>query len=331
MVDLFIEAARLGEAGEKAALATIIGTSGSVPRHVGAKMLVRADGSIVGTIGGGRIELEVTEAARKVAAGEPAQLLEKHLGHDLAMCCGGAMQVWIEPLGASCWKALDEVGRRRRRRLPSALVTQLGGAGGKDVLGDDESLRTRKARRAGDRFVEPVVPAERLVLFGGGHVAQATAPVAARVGFEVVVCDDDESFASLERFPGAVLVHSFDVRDVDRELAPFGPGDFAVVLTRDHAIDQEIVERLIGRADLTYLGLIGSQGKVGRFRKRIVAKGIVDERGFARLRAPVGLDIGAETPEEIAISIVGELVRERARARAGEKEETPWRTSGQQR
>jgi xanthine dehydrogenase accessory factor len=315
--DIFQEASRLGVVGERAALATVVATTGSVPRHAGAKMLVRADGSLVGTIGGGRIELDVIAEARDVAGGAPARLVERHLVHDLAMCCGGTMHVFIEPLDGARWKALEEAGRRRRRRVPSALITQLGSPGGKDVVADDECLRTREARRDGDRFVEPVFPPERVVLFGGGHVAQATAPLCAAVGFEVVVCDEDESFASPERFPEALLLHSFDLRDVARDLAPFGPGDFAVVLTRDHALDQAVVEALLVRDDLTYLGLIGSRGKLGRFKKRILAKGIADEARFARLHSPVGLDIGAETPEEIAVSIVGQLILERARSRKG--------------
>ena len=314
-MDLFLEAARLGEVGERAALATVVRTAGSVPRHAGAKMLVRPDGALVGTIGGGKLELEVIEEAKRVAGGEPARLVQRHLVRDLAMCCGGSMDVWVEPLDGARWKALAEVARRRHRRVACALVTSLASPGGKDVLAEDECLRTGTARREADRFVEPVFPPERLVLFGGGHVALATAPLAAQMGFEVVVCDEDETFASAERFPQSRLVHSFEVAEVADELKPFGTGDFAVVLTRDHAVDQAIVEALIGRDDLTYLGLIGSQGKVGRFKKRILAKGIADESRWARLHAPVGLDIGAETPEEIALAIVAELVRERASTR----------------
>ena len=115
-MDLFLLAARLGEVGERAALATVVHTTGSVPRHPGAKMLVRADGGITGSIGGGKIELEVIEAARTVAAGEPARLVTRHLVHDLAMCCGGSMEIWVEPLDGARWKALAEAGRRRTAR-----------------------------------------------------------------------------------------------------------------------------------------------------------------------------------------------------------------------
>jgi xanthine dehydrogenase accessory factor len=319
-VDLFLEAARLGETGVEAALATVVATSGSVPRHAGAKMLVHADGSIVGTIGGGKVELETIEAGREIARGAPPRLLTRHLVRDLAMCCGGTMEVWVEPLDAARWKALDEARRRMGRRQTSVLVTAIDVPGGKDVLADDECLRTRRARRVDGRFLEPILPPDRLVLFGGGHVARATAPLAAAVGFEVIVCDDEETLASAARFPDATLIHSFDVREVARELQPFGPGDYAVVLTRDHALDQELVEALIARDDLSYLGLIGSVGKVSRFEKRLLAKGVIDAARWARLHAPVGLDIGAETPEEIAISIVGELVKKRGARRTTQAE-----------
>ncbi len=149
------------------------------------------------------------------------------------------------------------------------------------------------------------------MLFGAGHVARALAPLAAAVGFEVVICDDDDVYASEDRFPGARLLPTFDAREAARELAPFGPDDYVIILTRDHAVDQAILEELLPRAEITYLGLIGSRGKLGRFRRRLDGKGIGDEAAWARLHCPVGLDLGAETPEEIAVAVVAELVRAR--------------------
>jgi xanthine dehydrogenase accessory factor len=313
MIDVLREAARAGAEGAAVALATVIRTGGSTPRHPGAKMIVAADGAITGTIGGGKIELEVAEVGASVAAGEGARRVTKHLGHDLAMCCGGSMDVWVEPLDAPRWKALAEAARRREARATCVLVTALDvvGGGGKDVLGDHPCLAARRPVVDGDRLYEPVFPTPRLVLFGAGHVARAIAPLAATVGFELVVCDEDERFAAAERFPGARLVHTFDPRDLPAELGAFGAGDHVIILTRDHALDQAILEQLLARRDLPYLGLIGSRGKLGRFRKRLEAKGIGGEADWARLRSPVGLDIGAETPEEIAVAVVAELVRAR--------------------
>jgi xanthine dehydrogenase accessory factor len=258
-MDVLAEAARLGRDGKPAALATVLRTSGSTPRHAAAKMVVGPGGILVGTVGGGRIEHEVTEVARRVAAGGAPVRIERNLGHDLAMCCGGKMDVYVEPLDEARWKPLGEAARRRDRRLPCALVTALDGSG-KDVLAEDDVLRARRPRLEDGRFIEPVLPSERLVLFGSGHVAHALAPLAARVGFEIVVCDDDDRFATPERFPGARLVPSFDASEVARELAPFGADDHVLIVTRDHAVDQALLEQLLPLTGLTYLGLIGSRG-----------------------------------------------------------------------
>jgi xanthine dehydrogenase accessory factor len=264
--DVFAELLALRRAGTPCALATVVRTTGSTPRHAdarrAARMVVTADGRTFGTVGGGRIEKEITDAAvALLATGADARptLLRYHLTHELAMCCGGEMEV----------------------------------------------------------FVEPMVPEPPLVVCGGGHVARAVVPLAARVGFAPIVVDDLEELAAPDRFPEATrIVDSFDVRDWDG--VPLDERTYALIVTRDHAQDQALLEQLIGR-DLAYLGLIGSRRKIAMFKQRLLAKGVCDEERFARLHAPVGLDIGAETPEEIAIAIVAELVRVRA-ARRPKKE-----------
>ena len=150
-------------------------------------------------------------------------------------------------------------------------------------------------------------------MFGLGHVAKHLGPLLAGLGYAVIVCDDGETGATDAQPAWATrLVESFDLREVEREVGGFGPGDSLLIVTRDHAIDQQLLEQLIGREDLGYLGMIGSRGKVGRFRKRLEAKGLLEgaaaEARWSRLRAPIGLDLGAETPAEIAIAIAAELV-----------------------
>jgi xanthine dehydrogenase accessory factor len=187
--------------------------------------------------------------------------LRYHLTHELAMCCGGEMEV----------------------------------------------------------FVEPMVPEPPLIVCGAGHVAHAVVPLARSVGFAPIVVDDFDELNTAERFPDATLrIDSFDVRDW-KGLA-LDDNTYALVVTRDHAQDQALVEQLIGR-ELAYLGLIGSRRKIEMFRQRLVAKGVCDEARFARVHAPVGLDIGAETPEEIAVAIVAELIRVRAARRPPKKRE----------
>ena len=291
------------------ALITVIDATGSVPRRPPAKMLVGTDGSQVGTVGGGRLEAAAIEAAAAVASGRTgASRLRLRLAVDLGMCCGGEVELWLEPLGDECRAVLAEVARRRAGRKRSALATWLDGRG-KEILCDDASLATRRPRLEENRFVEPVLPPERLLLFGGGHVARAVAALAATVGFEVTVCEEDGGLAAADRFPDARVLPTYDADEVARALAPLGRGDFAVVLSRDHALDQAILEKLLPRA---YLGMIGSQGKVDRFRKRLEARGPVDPELWNRLHAPVGVAIGADTPEEIAVAIVAELIATRA-------------------
>lgn len=251
---VLLAAAKKNAAGERCVLATVVATKGSTPRKPGARLLVlgAGDEAPIGTIGGGRIEHEIIEAARALlhASGDDAhtpKLVRFHLTHDLAMCCGGEMDVFLEPLG-------------------------------------------RKTR---------------VVLVGGGHIHQALAPILLSVGFEVTVVDDLEELASEARFPGARLVSAWDPRTWG---VPFGDDTLVVVATRDHAVDQDVLEALAKHGpDVRWVGVVGSEGKLGRFRKRLLARG-VDEAFVKRLRGPVGVAIAAETPAEIAVSIAAELV-----------------------
>jgi xanthine dehydrogenase accessory factor len=258
VIDLFGEIVRLHNSGAACVLATVVRTAGSTPRKASARMLVLAEGRVIGTIGGGRVEKEVTDAAVALlaqgAAARPT-LLRYHLTRELAMCCGGEMEV----------------------------------------------------------FVEPLVPASPLVVCGGGHVAHALVPLARRCGFAPIVVEEAAEVASPARFPDATrIVDSFDVRDWKD--VPLDAGSYVVIVTRDHAQDQALLEQLValpeGR-EPGYLGLIGSRRKVEMFKQRLSARGVDPER-LARLHAPIGLDIGAETPEEIAIAIVAELIQVRA-------------------
>ncbi len=254
-VDVIHACADARRRGRAAVLITVVRTGGSTPRKSAAKMLVYRDGTD-GTIGGGRVELEAIEAARALLgegyAARPA-LRRWHLTHDLAMCCGGEMEV----------------------------------------------------------FMEPMLPTARLFVCGGGHVGRALAPIAAQLGFAVQVVDDLDENLRAERFPeGTSLCDTFDVAS----WPALSEDDYVVVVTRDHAIDQRLMEALLPRP-LAYLGLIGSRRKIALFKERTVARGL-DAALWERVRAPIGLEIGAETPEEIAVAIAAELVAVR-RARRG--------------
>lgn len=312
---LFAQVLAALDEGRGVALATVTATRGSTPRHVGARMAVLDDGRTIGTIGGGRIEVEVVAAAAEVAAGGPARRVEHHLVRDLAMCCGGAMALVVAPAAPSR-AALEGALAAWRRREPAVLTTRVDDAalGAMTVApaGAAEAARWRRPAVDGDELREGIGAPERAVLFGCGHVARALGPLLPPLGFEVVVCDDGDTGALATPPPWAEhVVESFDVGDLERAVGPLGAGDHVLIITRDHAVDQRLLEALIGR-DLGYLGMIGSRGKVGRFRKRLEAKGL-DLSRWPQLHAPIGLNLGAETPEEIAVAIAAELVALRRR------------------
>lgn len=317
--DVFAQALRAVDAGRGVAIASVIGAHGSTPRHLGARMAVTSDGEQWGTVGGGRIEQLVVEAAREVAGGAAPRVVRQHLVRDLAMCCGGSMEVVLTPAAPSR-ATLAQLASL----APQVLMTPL----------DGEPLAVRSPR-AGDppphqpaildgMMVERVGATERAILFGLGHVARHLGPLLANLGFTVIVADDGETGATGDPPVWASAVHeTFDPAEVERLVGGFGPEDHVLIITRDHAIDQKLLETLITRDTIGYLGMIGSRGKVGRFRKRLDARGLLEgEEGaarWARLRAPIGLDLGAETPEEIAIAIAAELVvRRRCAGRVGD-------------
>ncbi|MEZ4402872.1 MAG: XdhC family protein [Kofleriaceae bacterium] len=299
-------------AGRGVALATVIGVGGSTPRHLGARMAIVDDGRTFDTIGGGRIELEVSTVGAEVAAGAPARRVRHHLVHDLGMCCGGWMELVIAPAQADVLAAVVAAAR------PQVLTTAL--ADGHQHLEEAGPTDGRAPHVTATHLRELIGVTARAVVFGAGHVGRALAPLLAGLGFEVTVCDDDDTGALAAPIAGATrVVDSFAVADVERALGPLGAGDHVLVVTRDHAVDERLMLELLPRP-LGYLGMIGSRGKVGRFTKRLAARGIAPAR-WAGVHAPIGLDLGAETPAEIAVAIAAELV---ALRRRGHTRIAPW-------
>lgn len=231
--------------GGRGALATVIRTGGSTPQIAGARLLLRPDGSLVGTVGGGAIEHAVVQALREcVRSGRP-EILTKDLAHDLGMCCGGRMEV----------------------------------------------------------FVEPIEGTPRLIVFGAGHVGAAVAKLARELGFRVLVVDAREELNDEARFPGCERLLD-EPRETAAALAPT-EHDHLLVTTYDHRLDEEALDTF-ARLPHRYLGVIGSKRKILRILERIEARSSLPP--LDRVYAPVGLDLGAVTPAEIAVSILAELV-----------------------
>ena len=257
-MDLFEEIVKLRRAGRRAALATIVHTNGSIPSYESSRMLVRDDGSIAGTIGGGCVEAEVWAAAKEVMQNEAPRKMVFNLNHeatyDNGLICGGTLEV----------------------------------------------------------FVEPILPQPMLYLFGCGHVSMAVAKAAANVGFAIGIADDREAFANRERFPMAHEIHT-SYEDAFAKIQP-NAASYLVIVTRGHKEDMRVLSWAV-RTDARYIGMIGSKRKVLSVYKALEQDGYRPEE-FQRVYAPMGLEIGALSPEEIAVSIVAELIAVRRNAAA---------------
>ncbi|HEY2351182.1 MAG TPA: XdhC family protein [Candidatus Acidoferrum sp.] len=255
-MDVFEEIITMRRAGIRGALATIVHTNGSIPSYESSRMLVREDGSIAGTIGGGCVEADVWAAAKEVMLNETPRKMVFNLNHearyDNGLICGGTLEIFVEPI------------------LPQAVV----------------------------------------VLFGGGHVSMAVASAAGAAGFGISVVDDREAFANQQRFPTALNIYT-SFSDGFEKIVP-GASTYLIIVTRGHKEDMRVLAWAV-RTKARYIGMIGSKRKVLAVYKALANEGYRPEE-FARVYAPMGLDIGALSPEEIAVSVVAELIAVRRNA-----------------
>ena len=255
-MDIYEEIVKLRQEGRRGAVATIVNVRGSIPSFETAKMLVRDDGSIAGTIGGGCVEAEIWQAAREVMESEKPRTLTFNLNQDpkfdTGLVCGGTLDI----------------------------------------------------------FVEPILPPALLYIFGAGHVSVNLYQVARRAGFDVIVVDDREAYANRQRFPEAKEIIA---EDFDRAMAQLSPGEAAylVIVTRGHRDDMRVLRWAV-QTPARYIGMIGSRRKTITIFKELTKEGLSPEL-FKRVHAPIGLDIGAITPEEIAVAITAELIAARRR------------------
>lgn len=316
--------------GERVTLCSVLASSGSAPRGAGAKMAVFEDGSTLGTIGGGAVEQLCTQRALEAMKSGENELSSYELHpndvSDIGMICGGRVTVYFQLFSPQA--AADiAVLRRWREKLDESvdlwLLLALEGERVREfrvlTRGElpqerREDFTTRALWRDG-LYVEPLARAGRVYIFGGGHVGCALVPVLASVGFRVTMYDDRAALAKPERYPGADEVICGSFADISARVH-LTAGDYVVVMTPGHQADYEILTQVL-RSEATYIGCIGSRSKVAKTRERLLSDGF-DEREIARIHAPIGLPILAETPEEIAVSVAAEMIEHRAR-RAGVK------------
>lgn len=247
-MNLYNEIEQLRTNGIDAALCTIVHSKGSTPRKVGAKMLVIADGSIKGTIGGGNLEKEVIKNALVQLKNNEPKLFKHDLLHQHNMCCGGTVEI----------------------------------------------------------FIEPIEKMKKLYIFGAGHTGQALAKIAKVLEFEIFVIDDRKEY--INQLTDVLEINKLNV-DYKKILPklPFDKNTFIVILTYEHEIDRDILAYCIKQPH-QYLGMIGSQRKIEMTKKMFLDAGIATNEQLEKVNMPIGATILAETPEEIAISILAELI-----------------------
>jgi xanthine dehydrogenase accessory factor len=256
MGDIFEEIMRIRSEGRGAALATVIRATGSTPRKEGSKMLVRIDGTIVGSIGGGGLEAQVCSAAMEVIReGRPKVLHFQLTGEEAAevgMVCGGSTDIFVEP-----------------------------------ILG------------------QPI-----LYIFGAGHISISISKIAKMVGFRIVVIDNRTEFANIDRFPEADEIFAQEFSGIFSKLK-INPSAYIVIVTRGHQFDEQVLEWAV-KTEAAYIGMIGSREKKETVFSHLQSKGI-SKNLLEGVHAPIGVDISAETPEEIAVSIVAEIIKVRGK------------------
>ena len=255
-MDIFDEIVRLRKLGQKCAVATIVQVNGSIPSYESAKLLVREDGSMAGTIGGGCVEAEVWNAAREVIETERARTMKFSLGQDAAydngLICGGQLEV----------------------------------------------------------FVEPIVPQPKAYIFGAGHISKSLSKVATMAGFASIIVDNRDTYANTERFPEAEAVHCAEYEEIFPQL-DIRDTSYIIIVTRGHRDDMRVLEWAV-TTQARYIAMIGSKRKVINVIKELQASGM-RPAAFERIHAPMGFEIGAITPEEIAVSVVAEMIAVRRR------------------
>ena len=332
--------------GQDVVLATIVSQSGSTPRTAGTRMLILADGSIVGTIGGGIVEARVIEAAAGMRHGDGPRRMAFDLNRkgrtdDLDVICGGRLTVILEPVRSTP----ENIHLYRDRHLylrqgvPSMVVTCLAGmqdaeTSPKRCLVTDgtiiqgtfsfpesvvETLTRLAARQRGPFLVDvegqtflvdPPFACGTVFIFGAGHVSHQLAKLTGMVNFRTVVLDDREAFANRQRFPDADEVIVLENFENALKAVIIGPDAYIVILTRGHNHDKTVLAQALA-TEAAYIGMIGSRAKRDAIYRQLEEEGVSPD-DLGRVRSPIGLAIEAETPEEIAVSIIAELILHRA-------------------
>lgn len=297
--------------GTGAALATVVQTWGSAPRRAGSQLVVGGDGRIEGSVSGGCVESAVVFEALEAIEDGKHRLLEFGVSDDdafaVGLACGGTIKVLVEPVGGALpVDLLEELVAARKERIALAYEVDLD-SGARRLVRDGYAERLRMDRSGveedGKTFVAVHNPPLRLIVVGAVHIAQALVPMARIAGYDPVIIDPREAFAAAARFPGETLMDDWPDEAVEK--LGLDARTALVLLTHDPKLDDPALEAALG-ADCFYIGALGSTRTHAKRVDRMVAAGFTAEQ-IGRIHGPIGLDIGAAGPSEIAVSILAEM------------------------
>jgi xanthine dehydrogenase accessory factor len=330
MTNIYVIIIEYLENGRKGVLATVVRKKGAAPRDVGTKMFVGEDGKTFGTIGGGRVEAEAYREALQMMNVDRTRVLsiytETQTTANMDLMCGGDLEVLLEPVTVRhlhVYREIENFMKTRRRGIVvtsfhDGLLAKTLVESNWSTIGDalrPEALRLpqnifheKKPVLVDEILADPIRITFPLYLFGAGHVSQAVSKIAKLADFEVTVVDDREELANSERFPDATVIIVGGLHEAVTCL-DFSDNEYVVIVTRSHEQDAAVLERVLQRPT-RYIGMIGSRRKAAAILNDMRKKGF-DEKDLERIHTPIGIPIDAETPEEIGVSIVAELIAER--------------------
>ncbi len=331
---------------ESFVISMVISHSGSTPRGTGAKMIVRENGEFIGTVGGGLVEAEVQRSAEKVFKDKQSLIKEFVLNEkdvaQMGMICGGNVTVYIKYIDAKNHlyldvydEAINSIKEHKHGWLITSLLTEAGkeacnqwfltqdgtvkGTSLKDEVSEEMQkfcLKTKNIdifsyNNSNERYIiEPIGNISTAYIFGAGHVGDKLAPLLNYVGFYTVVLDDREKFANREKFITTDEVIVLDSFDHAFENVKIDRNSYIIIVTRGHQHDKTVLGQSL-RTEARYIGMIGSRKKRDKVYQSLIEEGF-DKKELEKVNSPIGLDIEAETPEEIGISITAELIKIRA-------------------
>ena len=333
--------------GQPVVMATVLSHQGSTPRGAGSRMLVLASGEIIGTIGGGKVEAEVIQTASQLFDSKTTQIQFFDLRtrpdlDDLDVICGGQMTILIEYIDATVenTQTFQELQSSLKQHINSFMIASLQQTPDSVHMGQrcliqknkaiapncpysENDLHQLAAQARGTQIpvllsagqqeylIEPYFMNGTVFIFGAGHVAKQVAIISRMVGFTTIVLDDRKEFANADRFPTADQVLVLDRFDIALEGLGLDTNSFIVIVTRGHRHDQTVLAQSL-KTDACYIGMIGSHKKRDTIYRNLLNDGFT-QKDIERVHSPIGLGIKAETPEEIAVSIVAELILERGK------------------